>query len=67
MDLKAFFIDEMYTLRQDLSSMQEKHHQTIKLNENNICPKDNNAVDKLNVKLQFLEKENVSWKEEAKR
>ena len=57
----------MYTLREDLSSMQEKHHQTIKLNENNICPKDNNAVDKFNVKLQFLEKENVSWKEEAKR
>ena len=47
--------------------MQEKLHQTIKLNENNICPKDNNAVDKLKVKLQFLEKENLSLKEEAKR
>ena len=68
MDLKALFMDEIYTLRQDLSSMQEKLHQTINLNENNnICPKDNNAVDKLKVKLQFLEKENLSLKEEAKR
>ena len=48
--------------------MQEKLHQTINLNENNnICPKDNNTVDKLKVKLQFLEKENLSLKEEAKR
>ena len=60
-------MDEIYTLRQDLPSMQEKLHQTIKLNENNICPKDNNAVDKIKVKLQFLEKENLSLKEEAKR
>ena len=61
-------MDEIYTLRQDLSSMQEKLHQTINLNENNnICPKDNNTVDKLKVKLQFLEKENLSLKEEAKR
>ena len=68
MDLKALFMDEIYTLRQDLSSMQEKLHQTINLNENNnICPKDNNTVDKLKVKLQFLEKENLSLKEEAKR
>ena len=68
MDLKTLFMDEIYTLRQDLSSMQEKRHQTINLNENNnICPKDNNTVDKLKVKLQFLEKENLLLKEEAKR
>ena len=68
MNLKALFMDEIYTFRQDLSSMQEKLHQTINLNENNnICPKDNNTVDKLKVKLQFLEKENLSLKEEAKR
>ena len=67
MDLKAFLMDEIYTLRQDLSSMLEKHHQTIKLNENdNICPKDNNTVDELKIKLQFLEKENLSFKKEAK-
>ena len=59
MDLKAFFMDKIYTLRQDLL--------TITLNENNICPKDNNTVDKLKAKLQFLEKENLSLKEEAKR
>ena len=67
MDLKPLFMDEIYTLRQDLSSMQEKLHQTINLNENNnICPKDKNTIDKLKVKLQFLEKENLSLKEEAK-
>ena len=67
MTLKAFFIDEIYTLRQDLSSMQEKLHQAINFNENNnICPKDNNTLDKLKVKLQLLEKENLSLKEEAK-
>ena len=61
-------MDEIYTLRQDVSSMQEKLHQTTNLNENNnICPKDNNTVDKLKVKLQVLEKENLSLKEEAKR
>ena len=61
-------MDEIYTLRQDLSSMQEKLHQIINFNENNnICPKDNNTVDKLKVKLQFLENENLSLKEEAKR
>ena len=27
--LKAFFIDEVYTIRQDLSTMQEKYHQII--------------------------------------
>ena len=47
--------------------MQEKYYQTIRLNENdNICAKDNNTVDELQVKLQFLEKENLSLKEEAK-
>ena len=66
-DLKALLMDDMYTLRQDLSSMLEKLYQTINLNENNICPKDNNTVDKLKVELQFLEKENLSLKEEAKR
>ena len=61
-------MDEIYTLRRDLSSMQEKLHQTIKLNENdNICPEDNNTVDELKVKLQFLKKKNLSLREEAKR
>ena len=36
----------------------------IRLNENdNIFPNDNNTVDELQVKLQFLEKENLSLKE----
>ena len=39
--------------------MEEKYHQTIRLNENDkICPKDKNRADELQVKLQFLEKEN---------
>ena len=42
----------------------EKNYQTIRLNENdNIFPNDNNTVDELQVKLQFLEKENLSLKE----
>ena len=61
-------MDEIYTLLQDPSFMQEKLQQTINLNKNNnICPKDSNTVDKLKVKQQFLEKENLSLKEEAKR
>ena len=48
--------------------MQEKLYQTIELNKNNnICPNDNNIADKFNVKLQLLEKENLSLKEKAKR
>ena len=52
MALKAFFMDETCTLRQDLSSMQEKYHQTIMLIEkDNIFTKNNNNVDELQVKL----------------
>ena len=67
MTLKVFFMDEIYTLRQDLSSIQEKYQQTIGLKENdNSCPKDNNAVDELQIKLKFLEEEKLLLKEEAK-
>ena len=59
-------MDEIYTLRQDLSSMQEKYQQTIILIENDVCTKNKNTVDELQVKLQFLDKENLSWKGEAK-
>ena len=65
MALEAFLMDEIYTLCQDLLSIQEKLHQTINFNEN-TSPKDNNPVDKLKVKLQLLEKEDLSLKEEAK-
>ena len=37
------------------------------IENNNICKKDNNTVDELLVKLQFFEKKNLSFKEEAKR
>ena len=60
-------MDEIYRLRQDISSIQEKYHQTIILIENDdICTKNKNTVDELQVKLQFLDKENLSSKEEAK-
>ena len=36
------------------------------IENDNVCTKDNNNVDELQVKLQFLEKENLSLKEEAK-
>ena len=58
--------------------MKYTHHDKIshlcwknsskQLNENiNICPKDNKTFDELKVKLEFLEKENLSLKEKAKR
>ena len=60
-------MNEIYTLQQDPSSMQEKLHQIVKLTENNnIYPKESNTVEELKVKLQFFEKENLSLKEEAK-
>ena len=37
------------------------------IKNDNIYTKTNNAVDELQVKLQFLEKENLSLEEEAKR
>ena len=36
------------------------------IENNNICTKYSNTVDELQVKLQFLEKVNLSLKEEAK-
>ena len=52
MALKAFLMDEKYTLRQDLSSIQEKLHQTIKFNENNnICPKE--IMQLMDLKLNY--------------
>ena len=38
-------MDEIYTLRQDLSSIQEKLHQTINFNENT------NIVQKITIQL----------------
>ena len=45
-------MDEIYTLRQDISSIHEKYQQTIILIENDdICAKNKNTVDELQVKL----------------
>ena len=61
--MKYIHFDKMFYLCRKNSTKQ-----LSKLNENDyICPKDNNKVDELKVKLQFLEKENLLLKEQAKR
>ena len=56
-----------YTHHDKISHLCWKNS-TKQLNENiNICPKDNKTFDELKVKLEFLEKENSSLKEKAKR
>ena len=56
-----------YTHHDKISHLCWKNS-TKQLNENiNICPKDNKTFDELKVKLEFLEKENLSLKEKAKR
>ena len=56
-----------YTHHDKISHLCWKNS-TKQLNENiNICPKDNKTFDELKAKLEFLEKENSSLKEKAKR
>ena len=56
-----------YTHHDKISHLCWKNS-TKQLNENiNICPKDNKTFDELKVKLEFLEKENLSLKEKVKR
>ena len=56
-----------YTHHDKISHLCWKNS-TKQLNENiNICPKDNKTFAELKVKLEFLEKENLSLKEKAKR
>ena len=56
-----------YTHHDKISHLCWKNS-TKQLSENiNICPKDNKTFDELKVKLEFLEKENSSLKEKAKR
>ena len=66
MDLEAFLWMK-YTHLDKIFHLCWKNP-TKQVNENiNICPKDNKTFDELKVKLEFLEKENLSLKEKAKR
>ena len=66
MDLEAFLWMK-YTHLDKIFHLCWKNP-TKQVNENiNICPKDNKTFDELKVKLEFLEKENLSLKEKARR
>ena len=66
-DFKSFFYGwNIYTSTRSFF-YTGKNQQTVGLKENdNSCPKDNNAVDELQIKLKFLEEEKLLLKEEAK-
>ena len=62
MAIKSFFMNEMYDIRQKISSLQLKLQQE-KLNpsgNNNVCQKDKNIIiEDLKTKLGFI-KEKIS-------
>ena len=68
MSIKSFFMDEIYDLRKEISSLQLKLQQD-KLNQsgyNNICQKDEKIIiEDLKTKLDFYQRENQLLKDEA--
>ena len=67
MAIKSFFMNEIYELRQEISSLQLKLQQE-KLNQsgnNNVCEKDEKIIiENLKTKLEFYQRENQLLKEE---
>ena len=68
MAIKSFFMNEIYDLRQEVSSLQLKLQQE-KLNQsgcNNICEKEENIIiEDLKTKLDFYQRENQLLKDET--
>ena len=68
MAIKSFFMNEIYDLRQEISSLQLKLQQE-KLNQsgyNNICEKDEKIIiEDLKTKLDFYQRENQLLKDET--
>ena len=68
MAIKSFFMNEIYDLRQEISSLQLKLQQE-KLNQsgyNNMCEKDENIIiEDLKTKLDFYQRENQLLKDET--
>ena len=68
MAIKSFFMNEIYDLRQEISSLQLKLQQE-KLNQsgyNNICEKDEKInTEDLKTKLDFYQRENQLLKDET--
>ena len=68
MAIKSFFMNEIYDLRQEISSLQLKRQQE-KLNQsgsNNVCEKDEKIIiEDLKTKLDFYQRENQLLKDEA--
>ena len=67
MAIKSFFMNEIYELRQEISSLQLKLQQE-KLNQsgnNNVCEKDEKIIiENLKTKLEFYQRENQLLKDE---
>ena len=68
MAIKSFFMNEIYELRQEISSLQLKLQQE-KLNQsgnNNVCEKDEKIIiENLKTKLEFYQRENQLLKDET--
>ena len=67
MAIKSFFMNEIYDLRQEISSLQLKLQQE-KLNQSgyNICEKDEKIIiEDLKTKLDFYQRENQLLKDET--
>ena len=65
MAIKSFFMNEIYDLRQEISSLQLKRQQE-KLNQSNVCEKDEKIIiEDLKTKLDFYQRENQLLKDEA--
>ena len=67
MAIKSFFMNEIYELRQEISSLPLKLQQE-KLNQsenNNVCEKDEKIIfENLKTRLEFYQRENQPLKEE---
>lgn len=67
MALKNFFMDELYALRQDISSLQKQNHQnSISTKSKQDAKYFNDTIQELKAKLASAEKENSLLKEEIK-
>ena len=68
MAIKSFFMNEIYELRQEISSLQLKLQQE-KLSQsgnNNVCEKDEKIIiENLKTKLNFYQRENQLLKDET--
>ena len=68
MEIKSFFMNEIYELREEISSLQLKFQQEklIQSGNNNVCEKDEKIIIKdLKTKLEFYQRENQLLRDET--